>query len=213
MNRCDRCGQIILFGGIREGNRRFCGKRCRQERVLVAVPIGEQITKQIPHEKRLRRALIALALTLSLTGWAVWAFYDVGLISLVIFILPISLMGLALSFQLWRTTEVKEVSREAAGRRDKWYVDYPLAGLFLCVAVYEALFDVTEPNRWGIAAVAALIAAMLAPAVPLALLAVVLAVGWLYLMFKGIASLPVNVAIIIAAIIIARAIIIRRRSG
>ena len=30
MARCDHCGTVILFGGVREGSRRYCDDDCRQ---------------------------------------------------------------------------------------------------------------------------------------------------------------------------------------
>lgn len=37
MAKCDYCGSTILFGGTRDGDRRFCNDRCRQRGALLAV--------------------------------------------------------------------------------------------------------------------------------------------------------------------------------
>jgi hypothetical protein len=44
MARCDYCGSTILFGGAREGDRRFCNDRCRRSGVLLG------ISEQLPQE-------------------------------------------------------------------------------------------------------------------------------------------------------------------
>lgn len=35
MATCDHCGTMILFGGIREGDRRYCGQPCHEQGLLV----------------------------------------------------------------------------------------------------------------------------------------------------------------------------------
>ncbi len=36
MASCDRCGEFILFGGVREGDRRYCGPECAAGGFLAA---------------------------------------------------------------------------------------------------------------------------------------------------------------------------------
>jgi hypothetical protein len=44
MARCNQCGNTIVFGGVREGQRRYCGKPCRDKDVtrttLDEIPLG-----------------------------------------------------------------------------------------------------------------------------------------------------------------------------
>jgi len=35
--RCDYCGTNILFGGVKEGNLRFCNSKCHQQGYLLAI--------------------------------------------------------------------------------------------------------------------------------------------------------------------------------
>jgi hypothetical protein len=42
MAKCDYCGTRILFGGVRDGNLRFCNQKCRQNGVLLS------LTSQVP---------------------------------------------------------------------------------------------------------------------------------------------------------------------
>ena len=44
MATCDTCGTTILFGGVRDGQFRFCNEKCRQQGFLV------QVAGQIPEE-------------------------------------------------------------------------------------------------------------------------------------------------------------------
>ena len=37
MARCDYCGTSILFGGVREGNNRFCNSKCHQNGYILRV--------------------------------------------------------------------------------------------------------------------------------------------------------------------------------
>ena len=34
MAKCNACGQIILFGGVREGDMRFCNAKCAEKVAL-----------------------------------------------------------------------------------------------------------------------------------------------------------------------------------
>jgi hypothetical protein len=81
----------------------------------------------------------------------------------------------------------------------RWWVRYPLAGLVLWGAY---LMYQDRPNKWMLP-LAAVVAAMLM-AKELSLL--ILGVAAVVLLFKGIAALPVSVAIIAGAIIIASAL-------
>jgi hypothetical protein len=44
MASCDSCGTTILFGGVRQGDLRFCNERCRQKGFLLAV------AQQVPED-------------------------------------------------------------------------------------------------------------------------------------------------------------------
>lgn len=37
MAACDSCGTTILFGGVRDGDRRYCNGRCHEQGVLIQV--------------------------------------------------------------------------------------------------------------------------------------------------------------------------------
>lgn len=83
----------------------------------------------------------------------------------------------------------------------KWWVRYPLAALI----VWGAMWVASKPNEkagdWLIIGMALLWAAWLAREIAY----VLLGVGAIWLLFKGVAALPVSVAVIIGAIIIAGA--------
>jgi len=96
-------------------------------------------------------------------------------------------------------TEQLELGRHArnAERDDRWYVRYPMAALMLWGAW---MFLENDKSLWMVVG-ATLMAAFLAREISLLIL-----VGMLiYLVFQGIAALPVSVAVIIGAIIIASA--------
>jgi len=82
--------------------------------------------------------------------------------------------------------------------KDRWFIRYPFAALLLWVAGY-ILFN--ESNEWYLAVILALWAAALAKEVSIVL--IVIGVG--YMILQGIAALPVSIAIIIGALIIAGA--------
>jgi hypothetical protein len=48
MARCDSCGTSILFGGVRDGDRRFCNENCRQAGMYL--PIADQIPEEMVDE-------------------------------------------------------------------------------------------------------------------------------------------------------------------
>jgi hypothetical protein len=89
--------------------------------------------------------------------------------------------------------------RHAQERDDKWYVRYPIAFLLLAAAWWLAS---ERENVWWLSIVLVVSAAVYAREVSFLLL---LALG-AYLLFQGIAALPVSVAVIIGAFIIAGAI-------
>jgi len=76
---------------------------------------------------------------------------------------------------------------------------YSLAIMVVCGAIFIA--D-AKPNEWWIAAVLALWAAILAREITILLIVI----GGAYFLFLGIASLPVSIAVIIGALIIAAAV-------
>jgi hypothetical protein len=45
MAQCDACGTSILFGGIKQGDLRFCGPKCAENGALV------QLTQMIPEDE------------------------------------------------------------------------------------------------------------------------------------------------------------------
>lgn len=85
---------------------------------------------------------------------------------------------------------------------DRWYVRYPLAFFMLWAAWYLINMN-KKPDLWWMAVLLAVPAAIYF-ARELSL--VLVSIGVLYLFIKGIASLPISVAIIIGAIIIALAV-------
>jgi hypothetical protein len=84
-------------------------------------------------------------------------------------------------------------------REKQWWFRYPLAAL-ICVGAWW-LSDI-KPNLWWVSIIGAIYATVLA----WELSALILGIGAIYLLFQGMASLPVGVAIIIGALIIASAI-------
>ena len=82
---------------------------------------------------------------------------------------------------------------------NKWWVRYPLGACLLIGSVY--LYD-ANPKRWLLSVILALFGLLAIR--ELVLVGAVIGVGWL--LIQGIASLPVSIAIIIGAIIIASAI-------
>ena len=95
--------------------------------------------------------------------------------------------------------KAEEDLRRARERDDKWYVRYPIAFLLLAAAWWLAT---ERENLWWLSVILVLSAAVYAREVSFLLL---LALG-AYLLFQGIAALPVSVAVIIGAFIIAAAI-------
>lgn len=94
--------------------------------------------------------------------------------------------------------KAEEDSRRAQERDDKWYVRYPIAVLLLGVAWWLVT---QRENLWWLSIILVVSAAVYAREVSLLLL---LALG-AYLLFQGVAALPVSIAVIIGAIIIANA--------
>lgn len=52
MARCAYCGTVILFGGVRDGNLRFCSKECHQQgyALTIAPEIPEDVIEQLALE-------------------------------------------------------------------------------------------------------------------------------------------------------------------
>lgn len=49
MATCDNCGTLILFGGIRQGEYRFCGKKCHEKGLVFRV--ADRIPLEIVQEE------------------------------------------------------------------------------------------------------------------------------------------------------------------
>jgi hypothetical protein len=81
----------------------------------------------------------------------------------------------------------------------RWWFRYPLAILIVVASIWVSEI---KPNLWWLGVIGAIYAAILAREASL----LILGVGAIYLVFKGIASLPVGVAIIVGALIIASAV-------
>ena len=84
-------------------------------------------------------------------------------------------------------------------REKHWWFRYPLAAL-ICVGAWW-LSDI-KPNMWWVGIIGVIYAMILAREISL----LVLGIGAIYFLVQGIASLPVSVAIIIGALIIASVI-------
>ncbi len=174
---------------------------------------------QIPLATRRNKALITLLATFSITGWVVynaWSHDQLGFQTL--FILPFFLLGIWGTYHYWQTKTITkltpegerlneleirrkqdESAREQAEFVDKWYVRYPMASLFLWVAFDSSII---KPDKEWLSWLAVIFAAFFARE-----LSILLIVGGiLYAVFQGMASLPVSVAVIIGACIIAGAI-------
>lgn len=102
-----------------------------------------------------------------------------------------------------KTPEEMDADKEA-GRKfdeffDKWWVRYPLGVVLLLVAGY--LYD-AHPNKW----IWPLLIALFGVLALRELLLVGIGIGAIWLLVQGIVALPVSIAIIIGAMIIAAAI-------
>lgn len=177
--------------------------------------MDDYVIVDIPRKKRLRNALITLIVTLAVTGWAFGYVLVQGQVGMeTLWLLPFLLTGLWVSYRYWKTTHLTEPTPEAQERQrtaelekqrkaeefeNKWYVRYPIAVLILWGAWY--IVD-KKPDSWWIAALVALAAIYFARELALLLIGI----GLIYLLFQGIAALPVSIAIIIGAIIIASAL-------
>jgi hypothetical protein len=177
--------------------------------------MDDSVIVEVPRPKRLRKALITLAVTVGVSVWAVAYLYSEGQLGLeTLWLTPFFTTGMFLSYRHWSTSHVTEVTQKAQRRKreeeeaqrrrqeeaeDKWYFRYPLAALCLWGAWH---FSETKPDKWWLAGIAVLAAAAFAREVSLLLLGI----GLISLVFQGIASLPVSVAVLIGAVIIASAI-------
>jgi|GEM_PF-3078741 len=170
---------------------------------------------EIPQATRWRKALITLGATLTITGLTVGYVWSEGQLGVqTLSVLPFFLLGMIQSYRYWRTSHVTQLTPEAERRKreeeeskrrkqeefeDKWYFRYPMAGLCLWGAWY---FLNEKQDKFWLAAFAVLGAVIFARELSVFLLLI----GIGYLLFQGIASLPVSVAVIIGAIIIASAL-------
>jgi hypothetical protein len=185
------------------------------EVTVVARGLDDHVIVDIPRRTRIWKAATTLVVTLGLSGWAFgYVLIQDQVAWETLWLLPFLFTGLWLTWRFWKTTYVTELTLEAQERKEaveretlqkaaefeeRWYVRYPIALLILWGAWY--IFE-KKPNAWWVAAIAAF--AALYYARELALFA--LSIGLLYALFQGIAALPVSVAIIIGAIIIASAL-------
>ncbi len=173
---------------------------------------NDHILIEIPRSKQLRKTIITLVVTIGLTTWvlAYLSLQDqIGLQTL--WLLPSFLVGLFLSFKFWSTTHIEQLTpaaqekireQEAEECRkqeeydDKWYFRYPIA-IFMLYGAYWIINE--RENLWWAAILALLVAAFQAREVSLFLLAG----GIIYLIFQVVSALPVSLAIVLGAIIIA----------
>ncbi|WP_447937677.1 hypothetical protein [Thermomonas fusca] len=122
-------------------------------------------------------------------------------------------------YKCWATRQVREPSPEvkaAAAAREqeelrkahefesKWYFRYPMAALMAGGGIY---LIVENERIWWLGALLCIVALFQA----WEMLLLGLLAGAIYLVFKGIAALPISVAIVVGALIIASALA-RRRS-
>lgn len=92
-----------------------------------------------------------------------------------------------------------EVRRKEEEFYDKWWVRYLMAGVMFAGAVY---FSSIKPDKWLVPAIFVIVGIIMMRE----LLFIGIAIGAIWLLFSGLASLPVSAAIIIGAIIIASAL-------
>lgn len=184
--------------------------------------MDDTVIVEIPLATRRKKALITLLATLSITGWVVynaWSHDQLGLQTL--FIFPFFSLGIWGTYHYWRTTIITkltpegellkqkaeletqrkkdESARKQAEFEDKWYVRYTIAALFLWGAFDSSII---KPDKEWLSWLAVICAAFFARELSFLLIIG----GILYAVFQGMASLPVSVAIIIGACIIAGAI-------
>jgi hypothetical protein len=101
--------------------------------------------------KRVRKALLMLAVTLGFTAWALATLHSEGNLSIraLWWLLPFWALGLFQAYRYWTKTHVQELTPEAkqhqvaaereeqrkkAERENKWYFRYPVAALALWAA-------------------------------------------------------------------------------
>ena len=180
----------------------------------------DTILVEVPKAKRRRNAMITLAATIGFTAFVVghaWAENQIGYPTL--FVVPFFILGIVQSYMYWRTTHVQEPSHEAVQREleeraetqrkedefySRWYVRYSLAAICLWGSWH---FLTAKNEQVWLAVIAALMAALFAREISF----LIIVLGVLYLLFIGVAALPVSVAVVIGAIIIAFAI--RKRTA
>lgn len=132
-------------------------------------------------------------------GNAFWIAYLIGVVWLVI------------SLTCWMQAENKQISGIELEKLKKkifgaWYARYSLAIVLVCFAI---VIPETKNHKWWESLIPLLWAAFLAREV-----SIVLLVGaGAYLLYKGVAALPVSIAVIVGAVIIAIAIKRRHRNG
>ena len=178
-------------------------------------------------ERGKRKALAVLIITLGVSAglysWLLIRLVDEYRLIAVLYVLPILPIGLFVSYRYWKwgqlekplTDEQKlelgnwEREEQARQRKsdefwDRWYIRYGMA----CASVIgAAVLYSASPNKWFLSALLLLLAIILAREI----LLILLISGVAYFVFRGIASLPVSVALILGAFIIAGAISSGRR--
>lgn len=177
--------------------------------------MDDTVIVEIPLATRRKKALITLLATVGITSWVVYnAWSEDQLGALTLFVSPFFLLGIGLSYYYWRTkttTKLTEMGeqhlyqtaldkqRKQAEFEDKWYVRYPFAALCLWGAWH---FAEIKPDKEWLPIVCLIAAAIFARELSFLLIIG----GILYAIFIGWSSLPVSVAVIIGACIIAGAI-------
>lgn len=171
-----------------------------------------QIITPIPIETRKHFALVYLAKTALVAAIICGLILYAGAPAEVWFLAALPLLWggiVAAKYMVTReVVEITEYGKQVAAQQteedlrrgqeldDKWYLRYPMAFLLLA----GALWLVTErDNLWWLSIILVVSAAVYAREVSFLLL---FALG-AYLLFQGIAALPVSVAVIIGAFIIA----------
>ena len=178
-----------------------------EQQAQIVTPIPIEIRKQFALRYFSKTAVVAAVIA----GFLIY--FDSPLDAFWLCIFPLA-WGLVVAFKYLLTKEYVEITeygkeveeklneeklRQAQEREDKWYVRYPMAILFLALAWW--LLKVNE-ELWWASIFFVVVAAVSAR--ELSLIALLCLGG--YLLFIGVAALPVSVAVIVGALIIASAI-------
>jgi len=174
------------------------------------------VLRELSDAERYRRTAIAASLT------AISAFFGAKAIphylesSPLLWMLYAVYLGLCMvyTYKCWTTRHIRDLApevkaaakaqelkeqlerEEAAG---KWYSRYPLAALMTGGGMYLIL---ERESLWWVGGILCLIALLLAWEV----LLIGLVIGVFYFIFQGIAALPLSVAVVVGAVIIATSV-------